>query len=207
MKRLLPPQDVSVRHGNHALPDCEGDGLAVILTLPRWVADPPDVADGDAVEPDNVHDLNEYRAATAVAGSAGEHGTRAEELAPAPVNPAVFAAIFHGILREYRRTSDEDAASLESAVQLSDVPRAMKITRRMKGASMMLGATGFADACGQIESAMRANDAEAIRASMDAWHAERARLKVYVEYLETTLVREPLARLTEQRNARLKQPG
>jgi hypothetical protein len=115
----------------------------------------------------------------------------------------VLPAIFHDIIRQYRLTNDQDAASLERAAQLGDVVHIAEISHRMKDASEVLGALEFANVCGRIERAGGSNDVEAVKAHMATWYSDRDRLKRYVDGLHTTLVDEPLARLSRKTGKRL----
>jgi HPt (histidine-containing phosphotransfer) domain-containing protein len=173
-----------------------GNELTAILTLPLSVADAADRINADPVDTTNAHSLYEWRTTTAAA-LVDCPDEEAESLSGF-ANPAVLPAIFHDIIRQYRLTNDQNAASLERAVQLGDFAHIVEISHRMKDASEMLGAKEFANVCERIGHAGGANDVEAVKAHMATWCIDRDRLKTYVDGLHATLVDEPLARLTRK---------
>jgi len=110
--------------------------------------------------------------------------------AATPVDRSVLAAISggdeaaeRGILRDFRRANDEDAATLKQALAKSDLPQVTRATHRIKGASRTIGAMGLASVCERIEHASRTNDWKTVEASMGAFYEEWIRLNAYFDSL------------------------
>jgi HPt (histidine-containing phosphotransfer) domain-containing protein len=110
--------------------------------------------------------------------------------AAAPLERSVLAAISggdahaeRGILINFRRANDEDAATLEQAVAQGDIPLVMRATHRIKGASRVVGAMELASVCERIERASRGNDWSTVKSHMGAFQREWTRLNTYFDAL------------------------
>ena len=91
------------------------------------------------------------------------------------------AATERDILTDFRRTNDEDAATLTRAVAAGDILQVIRSTHRMLGTCRMVGARGIAGVCERIGHASRASDWKAVEASMRAFHQEWLCLNAYFD--------------------------
>ena len=105
-----------------------------------------------------------------------------------PIDLSVIAATFgrdaagiSGILAEFRRANDQDAADLRQAVARRDLAEVTRASHRMIGASRMVGARGFPNTCGRINHASRAGDWATVTAAMPVFEQEWVRLNAYIE--------------------------
>ena len=105
-----------------------------------------------------------------------------------PLDRSVLAWISGGnavterdILTDFRRTNDEDAATLTRAVAAGDILQVIRSTHRMLGTCRMIGAQGIAGVCERIGHASRASDWKAVEASMGAFHQEWLCLNAYFD--------------------------
>jgi PAS domain S-box-containing protein len=108
----------------------------------------------------------------------------------APVDRSALAVISggdaeteKGILRDFKRINDVDAAALERAIEDTDLREVSRASHRMKGVSWTIGAVGLAQACERLERASRAKDWPTIQSGMAAFHREMEHLNAYFDAL------------------------
>ena len=92
-------------------------------------------------------------------------------------------AVEREILADFRRTAEEDAASLANALETGNCGDITRISHRLKGACRSVGAIDLAAISEQMEKAGRAGDLSAIDAAKDPLFREVERLCRHLEHL------------------------
>jgi len=91
------------------------------------------------------------------------------------------AAAERGLLVDFRRANDEDAAMLRHAISERDLSLVANASHRIKGACRMVGAFALASVCERIEHASRASEWRAVLADMTAFQQEYTRLNAHLD--------------------------